>query len=254
MGTSTSQRSPATPEWERVRELYRQPNPQPGEVVSRIVAALGPETRREMHSPGVVSSLDALLAGSWRVAEQGLASLLKESPLLSGPPVVSLAAAVRTRAQQYITEARLSSRFGELALDALSNSVMEAAAGGAGLLKVSAAEAEANFGRFAVGRDLAGLSQNFLGHDFDQLFRYFIARDIGDFVGTAAFPTVSHSSRLLDGVARYCRESVTATGLGAFEDQLHETVVLAPDDRIAQLQPIVVHGIAAGLEVLAGGR
>ena len=254
MGTSTSQRSPATPEWEQVRELYKQPNPQPGEVVGRIVAALSPETRREMHNPGVISSLDALLWGSCRVAERGLASLLEESPLLSGPAVVSLAAVLRTRAQRYITEARLSSRFGELALDALSSSTMEVAAGGRGLLTATAEEASANFGRFAAERNLAGLSENFLDHDFDQLFRYFVARDIGDFVGTAAFPTVSHSSRLLDDVAHYCRESGAAIRLATFEDQLYQSMALPTDDRIAQLQPIVTHGIATGLEVLAGGR
>jgi len=40
MGTSSSHRSPSTREWERVRELYRQYNPNPLEVLSRIVSAL----------------------------------------------------------------------------------------------------------------------------------------------------------------------------------------------------------------------
>ena len=83
MGTSTSQRSPATPAWDRVRQLYRQPNPEPGEVVGRIVAALDPETRAQMHGRGVVPSLDALLWGSHRVSHAGLAPLLGEA----GPPV-----------------------------------------------------------------------------------------------------------------------------------------------------------------------
>ncbi len=255
MGTSTSQRSPATPEWERVRELYKQPNPQPGEVVGRIVAALSPEARQEMHGPSVVPSLNALLWGSCYVAEHGLPPLLEDVSLVTtGPPVISLAATVRNYAQEHIADGRLSSRFGELALDALSNTVMDAAAAGRGLLSVTAAEAAANFGSYAAQQNLAGLSENFLGHDFDHLFRYFVARDIGDFIGTEAFPTVSHGSRLLDDVAHYCRESATQVSLAAFEDQLHEAVALPLHERIAKLEPVVAHGIVTGLGVLAGGH
>ena len=254
MGTSTSQRSPATPEWERVRELYKQPNPQPGEVVSRIVAALSPETRQEMRGPSVASSLDGLLWGSARVAERGLAALLGDLSAPAGPPAIALAAGLRSHAHQYTTDGGLSSRFGELALDALGNSVMDVATLGQGLLTVTAEEVEANFARYAAQQNLSALGGNFLGHDFDQLFRHFVARDIGDFVGTEAFPTVSHSSRLLDDVAHYCRDTAAAIELASFEEQLRDTVALPIAQRIVQLEPVVAHGIAAGLEVLAGGR
>ncbi len=254
MGTSTSHRSPATPEWERVRELYKQPNPQPGEVVSRIVAALSPETRQQMRGPSVASSLDGLVWGSCCVADRGLAPLLADLAAPAGPPAIALAAGLRSHAQQHITDASLSSRFGELALDALSNSVMDVATLGQGLLTATAEEVEANFARYAAQEDLATLSSNFFGHDFDQLFRYFVARDIGDFVGTQAFPTVSHSSRLLDDVAHYCRDTAAAIELASFEEQLRDSVALPIAQRIVQLEPILAHGIAAGLEVLAGGR
>jgi len=253
MGTSTAHRSPATPEWERVRELYRQPNPRPGEVVGRIVAALSPETRQQMHGPAVAYDLDALLSGSYLVATQGLSEVLAGALAFTTAPVVSLAALLRDQAQQRIIAAQVSSRFGELALDALSSTVMEVAAGGRGLLQVGTAQVEANFGGYFTERNLTALSQRFFGHDFDQVFRYFVARDIGDFVGTEAFPSVSHSSWLLDEVARYCRETTAAVSLADFAEELHQTVQLPIPERIARLEPVVAEGIAAGLDVLAGG-
>jgi len=148
MGTSTAHRSPATPEWERVRELYKQPNPVPGEVVGRIVAALSPETRQQMRGPSVAYDLDALLSGSYQVATQGLSEVLAGAQAFAAAPVVSLAALLRDQAQQRIIAAQVSSRFGELALDALSNTVMDVAAGGRGLLQAQPAQVEANFGRY----------------------------------------------------------------------------------------------------------
>ncbi len=253
MGTSTAHRSPATPEWERVRELYRQPNPLPGEVVGRIVAALSPETRQQMRGPSVVYDLDALLSGSYQMATQGLSELLAGAPAFAAAPVVSLAALLRDQAQQRIIEAQVSSRFGELALDALSNTVMDVAAGGRGILQAEPAQVEANFGRYFTERNLTALGERLLGHDFDQVFRYFVARDIDDFVGTEAFPTVSHSSRLLDEVARYCRDTTATVSLAGFEDQLQESVQLATAERIRLLEPVIVEGVAAGLDVLVGG-
>jgi len=253
MGTSTAHRSPATPEWEQVRELYKQPNPLPGEVVGRIVAALSPETRQQMRGPSVAYDLDALLSGSYQVATQGLAELLAGAQAFAAAPVVSLAAVLRDQAQQRITEARISSRFGELALDALSNTVMDVAAGGRGILQAEPAQVEADFGRYFTEQNLAALGERFLGHDFDQVFRYFVARDIDDFVGTEAFPSVSHSSRLLDEVARYCRDTSAAVSLTDFEEQLQQSVQLAIPERIKLLEPVVAEGITAGLDVLAGG-
>jgi len=253
MGTSTAHRSPATPEWEQVRELYRQPNPLPGEVVGRIVAALSPETRQQMRGPSVAYDLDALLSGSYQVATQGLSELLAGAQAFAAAPAVSLAALLRDQAQQRIIEAQVSSRFGELALDALSNTVMDVAAGGRGILRAELAQVEANFGRYFTERNLTALGERFLDHDFDQIFRYFVARDIGDFVGTEAFPSVSHSSRLLDEVARYCRDTTTAVSLAGFEDQLQESVQLTTVERIKLLEPVVAEGITAGLDVLAGG-
>jgi len=253
MGTSTAHRSPATPEWERVRELYKQPNPVPGEVVGRIVAALSPETRQQMRGPSVAYDLDALLSGSYQVATQGLSEVLAGAQAFAAAPVVSLAALLRDQAQQRIIAAQVSSRFGELALDALSNTVMDVAAGGRGLLQAQPAPVEANFGRYFTERNLTALGERFLGHDFDQVFRYFVARDIDDFVGTEAFPSVSHSSRLLDQVAQYCRDTTATVSLAGFESQLQESVQLTTAERIELLQPVIVEGIAAGLDVLAGG-
>ncbi len=253
MGTSTAHRSPVTPEWERVRELYKQPNPLPGEVVGRIVAALSPVTRQQMQGPSVACNLDALLSGSYQVATEGLAELLAGAEAFAAAPAVALAAVLRDQAQQHITEARISSRFGELALDALSNTVMDVAAGGRGILQAEQEQVATNFGRWFAEQNLTALGERFLGHDFDQVFRHFVARDIDDFVGTEAFPSVSHSSRLLDEVAQYCRETTAAVSLTGFEDQLQESVQLTTAERIELLEPVVAEGITIGLDVLAGG-
>lgn len=253
MGTSTSQRSPATPEWDRVRELYQQPHPAPGEVVGRIIQALAPDTRQGLHDRAAVACLDTLLWGSAAVADQGLGEFLASLAPVEGPPVVALAAGLRDAATDYISTTRAASRFGELAIDALSNSVLNTAAGEQGLLTVTTAQADANYGGYARTGNLSGLSVQFVSHDFDRVFRYFVSRDLSDFIGSEAFPTVSSSSRILDEVALYCRRGAQQIDLSSYEDQLQEIVRLAIDDRIQRLQPLAVEGITVGLEVLAGG-
>lgn len=253
MGTSSSQRSPATPEWDRVKELYQQPHPPPGEVVSRIITALDPDTRRGLHDRAVTVCLDTLLWGSTSVADQGLERFLRRLQPIPAPPVVALAAGLRDTATDYITTTGAASRFGELAIDALSNTVLNVAAGDQGLLKATSAQAEANYGRDAREGNLSGLSVQFFSHDFDRLFRYFVSRDLSDFIGTEALPTVSSGALLLDDVALYCRQGAQQMDLSRYEDQLQEIVRLSIDDRIQHLQPITAAGVTAGLQVLAGG-
>ena len=253
MGTSASQRSPATPEWDRVRELYQQPHPPPGAIVSRIIAALDPDTRRGLHDRAVVGCLDTLLWGSAAVAEGGLEQFLADFPTITGPPVIALAADLRDRATEYIAAHGAASRFGELAVDALSNTVLSVAAGDQGLLSVTAPQAEANYAGFARQGNLSTLGAHFFAHDFDWVFRYFVARDLSDFIGTQALPTVSAGSRLEDQVARYCRSGAQQIDFSGYEDQLQQIVALPIDDRIQRLQPLAADGITRGLEVLAGG-
>lgn len=66
MDPRTPHRSPTTPEWDCVRELYQQPNPAPGEIVKRIVDALYETTQLQVHDAAVVLCLDAVL---WSSAE-----------------------------------------------------------------------------------------------------------------------------------------------------------------------------------------
>ncbi len=253
MGTSASHRSPATPEWDRVRELYQEPHPAPGQIVSRIIAALDPATRHELHDQAVVGCLDTLVWGSAAVAEQGLEEFLAGFPAITEPPVVALAADLRDRATNYIVASGAASRFGELAVDALSNTVLSVAAGEQGLLTVRAAQAEDNYASFARQGNLSQLGVHFFAHDFDRVFRYFVTRDLSDFIGTEALPTVSAGSRLEDQVARYCRSGAQQIDLSAYEDQLQQIVTLPIHDRIQRLQPLAAKGIIRGLEVLAGG-
>ena len=256
MGTSTAQRSPATPEWERVRELYRQPRPDPGEVVGAIVKALDPETRAEMSGPGVAVCLDTLLTGSCQVSERGLAGYLESCGApKTGPPALSLAAGLRSLSAARIITARATSRFAELALDALAVAAMDAASGrdSSALLSLDLAAVEANYGGYASRGELWQLSQTFVGYDLDRTFRYFVSRDLSDFVGTSPFPHVGSAQQFLDGVGYYCRRSADALDLSSSEPWLEEVVTAPEATRLAAMQEFLSQAMTRGLSLLGTG-
>ncbi|MCX7599206.1 MAG: hypothetical protein N2512_10145 [Armatimonadetes bacterium] len=256
MGTSAAQRSPATPEWERVRELYRQPNPDPGQVVGTIVQALDAETRAQMSGPGVAVCLDTLLVGSRQVSQEGLPQYLKSLEVAeAGPPVLSLASGLRSASATRIALAHATSRFAELALDALAVTAMEAAAGdqAGGLLNLDAATVEANFGGYASQGCLWQLSRAFLGHDLDRTFRYFVSRDLSDFVGTSSFPNVSAAQRFLDGVGHHCRNTTSVLDLAPSEPWLQEVLAAPEAGRLAAVQEFLGQMMTQGLGLLGAG-
>lgn len=256
MGTSTSHRSPVTPEWERVRELYRQPNPEPGQVVGRIVQALDPATRAAMADTGVALCLDAMLTGAQQVATSGLGALLEDTGLpVGGPVALSFAAALRGRAQERIVEWSAASRFAELAVDALAVTAMEIATGSAPALltRVTPADADARIGGFAREGRLHELSGHFLGYDLDRAFRYFVDRDLSDFVGTPAVPTVGQAHQLLDRVAAFCRDSVRRLPLEPAEPLLRETLAAPETDRLPRLQGFLLDTVSQGFDLMAAG-
>lgn len=256
MGTSTWHRSPATPEWERVRELYAQRDPDPREVVRRIVGALDPDTCERMKAPAVVTSLGVLLEGARLVADTGLASTLASLGVEAQPPALQMAAGLRNRAEVLIAQAEQASRFGDLALEAVGTTAMAIATlhdPAAGLLAVPLAAAEANFaGLHRDGRHHE-LAETFLGHDLDRAFRHFVARDVADFIGGEGIPTVGHASRLEDGVARLCREGLVGLDLAAWQGALAEAASLAPERWQAPLAPVLAAGMDAALAMLGEG-
>lgn len=256
MGTSTWQRSPTTPEWERVRELYGQPDPDPREVVRRIVQALDPETRARMKAPAVVTSLGVLLEGARLVADNGLVGALAALGVETHPPALQMAAGLRNRAEALVAQGQQASRFGDLALEAVGTTAMAIAAlhdPSAGLLAVPLSVVEANFaGLHREGRHHE-LAQTFLAYDLDRAFRYFVARDVADFIGGEGLPTVGHASRLEDGVARLCRESARALDLAPWQGALAQAASLTPERWHSPLAPVVSSGLDAALALLGGG-
>jgi len=253
MGTSTWHRSPDTEAWQRVRELYAQPEPSPHDVVSRIVAALGPETRAGMSDQAVVTCLGTLVGASQLVAAEGMASALAGLGVGGEPAAVQMAAGLRDRAEGLIAEHGLASRFGDLALEAVGTTALAIAtvrAPDAGIMEASLAVVEDGFSAFDREGRLHEVAALFAGHDLDRTFRYFVARDVGDFIGGEGLPTVSHASRLEDAVAAHCRDAWRSLQLAEYEELLVPTLGTPPAERVGHLQPVMAAAVAQGLHVL----
>ncbi len=249
MGTSSSHRSPATAEWEQVRELYRQPNPDPGQVVARIVGALDPATRADLAGPGVATCLGTLVTASQGVHRHGLLSILTDLGVGPEPAALQLAAGLRRRAQDEVIAASAASRFSELALDALGVTAMEAAAGDqtAQLLALPVQQAQRHFASYAAEGRLHKLAGAFLGYDLDRVFRYYVSRDLSDFVGSDAFPHVGLAQQFLDRIGLHCRHTAEGMDLAAAEPFLQEAVT--PD---AHRSPAMLDFTARSLDLGLG--
>lgn len=256
MGTSTWHRSPETEAWKRVRELYAQPDPSPREVVARIVAALEPETRGGMSDAASATSLGTLVEGVRSVELTGLPGALTALGAGAEPAALQWAAGLRARAERTIAAEGYASRFGDLALDAVGNSAIAVATRsttGAGVISLPLAEAEASITRLGRERGLQEAMGLFVGHHLDRTFRYLVARDLGDFIGGAGLPSVSHANRFEDAVAAHCRATWEQLRLDRFEADLGAVPELAPRDRVAMLSPILAAGIGQGLDLLGAG-
>lgn len=255
MGTSSSQRSPSTPEWERVRELYRQPDPDPSQILSRIVSALDSETRAGLSDAAVTCCLDRVLDTTIAASVGELGTRYSEPESLQAAPAVAIAAGVRDAAEQIIIDDGLSSRFGDLALDAAGTTILataEEVAGPGGILRVPYPQIESTLAGFYEQDRTHDLAGSFFSHDFDQVFRYFVARDISDFVGTEAIPDVSTSSQLEDRIALQCRRTTGQIELVDYEPRIREALRDPdPNSRRAQLQDFLGEAVDTGLDALA---
>lgn len=256
MGTSTYHRSPETEAWKRVRELYAQPDPSPSQIVSRIVAALEPQTRTGMSDAAVASCMGTLVEGVRRVDTAGLAHTLDGLGVGREPAAEQMAAGLRGRAEQIISDCGFASRYGDLALEAVGTTALAVATlstSGAGIMEVPLAIAEQNFARFGNEENLHELAALFIGHDLDRTFRYFVARDVADFIGGEGVPSVSHANRLEDAVAAHCRNAWSELSLEEYEDRLDSAADAPPVERVELLAPVAAAGVGRGLDVLAAG-
>ncbi len=251
MGTSTSHRSPATREWDLVRELYQRPNPAPGEVVGRIVAALDEASRARLHDAATVRCLDAVLYSSAALAEPGAA--LPEPPVSSGIPALDLAVFVRAAALESIAADRAPSVTGTLALDAVPPTVLDSLSTTSDWNDFPAATVLARYSRFAREGDLSALAGQYTGNGLDQAFRYLVTRDVSDFVGQTGLPTVQDAGRLVVGVGDLVRQGGSGPVLRRHEQDLQEIMTLVRDQRVRELEPLVRKGVEASLTVLSGG-
>lgn len=257
MGTSTSQRSPSNPEWERVRELYRQPAPDPGKILSSITQALDHTTRAGFKDAGVLCCFDSLLTSARDTAAGGLNAVAGISPAVQQNAILGLGNALRDNAREQMVSRQLSSRFGDLAVAALGTTLMSIAEDiPGGIFHATAPQVENHFGAYYSDHRLAELSCRFLAHDLEQAFRYFVARDISDFVGTKALPTASSSAILEDRIALECRRVTGHVNMASAEDTLHNALVATDvQERDGLLHAVFNHAVDEGLELLvaAGG-
>ena len=254
MGTSSSHRSPSTREWERVRELYRQYNPNPLEVLSRIVSALDRPARAGLSDAATVCCLERLLNASAAAARGGLGELV--SPGAPGPraPAIGLAAGIKDDADRRISQRGVSSRYGDIALQALGSSILELAGqiGEGGGLQVAPDRLQTHLAGFYAQSRLHSLTSTFLVHDFEHAFRYFVARDIPQFVGTEALPTVAESVQLQDRIAGTCRLVTGGVDLGDSEGETRGALEQPdPEQRIRLLHGVLRDAVGRGLSALA---
>lgn len=233
MGTSTAQRSPATAEWERVRELYREGVRDPAEIARRIALALGPAVRGEMTGPGVVACLDELLSGA-----HGAAQIPPAGPVAAVESILGAAAVLRREAERRIALGRLGSRFADLALDALGCAALEALgadrAGSAG--PSGPPDVVARLAGFQAEGRLHELAREFTSHDVDRCFRHLVARDISEFVGGPGLPTVADARSVADDVARHCSALAAGLPFSGHEGTFQDVAAGKPAGRVAALQ------------------
>jgi hypothetical protein len=249
MGTSTSHRSPATREWDQVRELYQRPNPAPGEVVGRIVAALDEASRARLHDAAAVRCLDAVLHSGADLAAPGAG--LPPVLVSSGVPALDLAASIRAAALASIAADRVASVTGALALDAVPPTVLDSLSPTPDWADFPAATVLSRYARYAREGDLSVLAGEYCGHGLERAFRYFVSRDVNDFVGGAGLPTVQEAAQLADRVGNYCRQRASAPRLRRHEQDLQEIMTLTQDQRVRELEPLARAAIESSLNRLA---
>lgn len=251
MGTSSSQRSPSTPEWERVKKLYREPNPDPRQIVSHIVSALDADTRAELSGAGVACCLSNLLRLSRQIALKGLPVDAMTSGL---PPLLAVTEMVRNKANEEISQLHLKDGFISDALNALATATFEAGSrGGAGVFDVTSDEVAEALGAFTSEHRLHDLSLSFVGHDLDQVFRNLMERDLDDVVGSENVPGKAWASQLRDAVASHCRYTVSGLEAVGHEQALHGALSES-EPRLERIQATLAELTEMSLHKLAVGE
>ncbi len=145
-------------------------------------------------------------------------ALLSLDPTL--PAAADLAAALRACAASDIAAHREASQFGELALDALTSSVI---ALGQGAVDAPAA-VRAALAHYADERRLADVANRFVSEDLALAFRHFVGRDTPAHVGGPRLSCVGDADLLADEVADICRQTTWAVPFAGLESDLLRAV------------------------------
>jgi hypothetical protein len=152
------------------------------------------------------------------------AGSLDPEPLDLDPTVAGaadLAAALRACAARDIAGHREASRFGELALDALTVSALELAGPGDA--------ARVTLARYSEERRLAEAAGRFLAEDMAVAFRHFVERDLPAHVGGPRLRAAQDADRLADEVGEICRRTTLGVPLEGVEDDLRRAVERGPE-------------------------
>jgi len=239
MGTSSSQRSATTPEWDKVRDLYSNGSRDAVAVSSAIVSAIGATGRGQMAGEGVSACLNTLLLGAWTAEVNPDAK-----PLSGAQSALTAASRLRLDAERRIVTGGYASRFSDLALDAVGTTALRALAG------TAPAENLADYWR---QDKLHNLASEFLSDDIDRCFRYFVTRDIHEYVGTDAWPTIGEATWLAEAVGSHCSETIKQVGLQDYENQFQDAVNKIGAQAISLISQPVTQALEQGLAVIAGG-
>lgn len=202
-----------------------------------------------MQGPGVVTCLDTLLQGAQEVGggpAQGL--------LTGAGSLLEVAARLRTEAERRLATSGRGSRFSDLALDALGSSVMGLALQAPGTmdLQTLSALSPSVLGSYRESGRLSELASEFVGWDLDRCFRYLVTRDLSEYVGTSAIPTVLEARKVADAVGAHCRRVASQITPALHEDRLLELEGQAPPERVQRLAEPFNEMLDAGLSSIAG--
>ncbi|MGD8238379.1 MAG: hypothetical protein PVH68_07505 [Armatimonadota bacterium] len=198
MGTSTFQPSPPGGDWGRVKRGYADPGARAPEIVSRIVQAMDDDFVAGLSSAPVARALRRLMAHAGPLAGAGR----------DREQLAAVAQTIREEVEDVTAVRRDSSRYGEIALSAVTPTVLASS-------------------RLPPGTPLP---RTFLATYLAHVFSHIVGRDITRHVGQGQFTGVVEAGKFVhaaeDHVARELQAMELAV-LEAAEDEEEISAVLA---------------------------
>ena len=183
MGTSASQRSPRSREWDAVNETYRSPRFAPRQVLARIVGALDDEFRAGLSDAAAASCLATVMRASDR-----LGALADEGAR------IALARELREQADAAIERNKTHSRFGEIGLDAIVRVAMNASP--------------------AATRSPAATAQAFVSEYLARTVAYLASRDVPAHIGGPRLKDTADAAQFVRQLEDACEATLREVDFG----------------------------------------